>query len=473
MKIESGKYVPERIENTADYFRVGMVVNYYCSTDSEQKRDLLLSTTALGIKLLRLNHRVGTIVVVDGSPDSDEELERLCEKSSAKYLHEGRELSIPEAYNIGLRSLTERYIGLMANDILPYPIDTVSRLLDMLANPGVGCVFPYMGSARMYSDETQQRGFLGRVTRSCEPASMTLNLLIFRRHALEEIGGLDENYVFGYQEAMLIWKFRSIGWRVVMVANTHVFHLDRLTQDIGASALTHAKHDGDSTLWFEQYPLLADERGLANMANWQWPYSTTRLVALLWWFCSRIPWGNLRKKFISYAIWLEPYLTGFPAHRGADEKGKSSEKQNLPDGICLEMKTVDPDCLTGFYDVEKLGDQHFRWAMPKAQIRFRLAPGDYCVVLDLKCLNGFWSGGFCAHLDDICVTQKGYEIVGEQVLFVLSESDFSNTQTHVLKLEVNAVDTSNWATPDNRSLGIPIYAIWIMPMQDCDPEYRR
>ena len=72
-------------------------------------------------------------------------------------------------------------------------------------------MFPYMNTNRMRNLETQMPGFLLRGSQTCEPSNMTLNLNIFKRTILEEINGLDESYLYGYQEPILILKIRSMG----------------------------------------------------------------------------------------------------------------------------------------------------------------------------------------------------------------------------------------------------------------------
>ncbi len=79
--------------------------------------------------------------------------------------------------------------------------------------------------------------------RTCEPSTMTLNLNIFKRSILEQIGGLDENYIYGYAEPILLIKLRTLGYRVVMVGNSRVFHYDTLTKSLGENTLDYKKYE--------------------------------------------------------------------------------------------------------------------------------------------------------------------------------------------------------------------------------------
>ena len=124
----------------------------------------------------------------------------------------------------------------MANDVIPHPVGTMEILLDWISRPDVGCVFPYFSSNRGVGDEVQRVGFSSRGGIACEPSTMTLSLNLFKRQVLEQICGLDENYLFGFAEPILLIKIRSLGFRAVMAGGTHASHYDQLTKLLGARA---------------------------------------------------------------------------------------------------------------------------------------------------------------------------------------------------------------------------------------------
>ena len=109
---------------------LGMVVNFFTNRAHPDTRRVLVETTALSLRLLRLNPDVGRIILVDGSCERDELMESACAELDVEYAHYGRELSYVEAYNLGWRALEETYVGMMANDIIPHPPTAISDLLD-------------------------------------------------------------------------------------------------------------------------------------------------------------------------------------------------------------------------------------------------------------------------------------------------------------------------------------------------------
>ena len=168
---------------------LGMAVNYYWNSPDEAGRAVMTTTTELGLRMLRRSPVVGTIALVDGSPGPDARLADLCSEIGANYLHKGREIGLAEGYNVGWRSLSEPYVGLMANDIVPYPLQSLERLLEIVQEPEVGLAFPYLSMCD-YPPQLARLSLLRRTMVTCEPASMTLNLNVLRRDVLERVGGV-------------------------------------------------------------------------------------------------------------------------------------------------------------------------------------------------------------------------------------------------------------------------------------------
>ncbi len=301
---------------TTERRELGMVVNYFCRSREGAEHPLIVRTTELGLRWLQQSEVVGTILLVDGSPEPDPLMRQVCEELGVRYDHAGRQLTYVESYNRGWRALTEPFVGLMANDILPHPPETLSILLEWIRREEVGCAFPYMTTHRAGCDETQRPGFWRRGSITCEPSSMTLNLNLFKRSTLEAIGGLDEGYVYGYGEPILIIRIRELNQRVVMVGGTRIFHLDRLTKDLGQSALVDADHGVDTERWYREFPDHASRRGLANLRLWRWPFSTTWKIRTLWWLHERLPVPKLRDLALALILWVEPRLTRYPTRRG-------------------------------------------------------------------------------------------------------------------------------------------------------------
>ena len=295
---------------------LGMAVNHYWNSPDLAARAVMVTTTELGLRMLRLSPLVGSITLVDGSPEPDERLAGLCAEIGARYLHAGREIGLAEGYNLGWRSLSEPFVGLMANDIVPFPLESLEKLLEVVQDPEVGLVFPYLSMCD-YPPQLARFSVLRRRTMvTCEPASMTLNLNILPRDVLERVGGVDEKYLTGFYDPILVMRVRELGYRAVQVGGAWVVHLDRLTKKIGGSTLTRVVHKADRDRFFREYPRLRTRHGIWGISFWKWPIATTRSAALLWWLSQRLPQLHARRAFEELVVLVEPLLTRYPARRG-------------------------------------------------------------------------------------------------------------------------------------------------------------
>lgn len=294
---------------------LGMVVNFFHNGASEERRALLVATTCLSLRLLKMTPCVGTVVLADGSREPDVEMRTFCINNGIQYLHFGRQVGYAEAYNLGWRTLAEPYVGLMANDIIPHPVETMQILLDWIEKPDIGCVAPYFHTGRPICDETQRMGYWNRSLQTCEPASLTLNLNLFKRSVLEDIGGIEERYLFGYAEPIFILKLRTSGYRVVLVGGTQCYHYGELTKSLGVSDLSKELYAKDAQMWQDEYAPYASRRGLAGIKLWAWPFAVTLPSKALWWMSSCTPW-ILRRRLLKLVMWLEPFLTRYPARHG-------------------------------------------------------------------------------------------------------------------------------------------------------------
>ena len=154
------------------------------------------------------------------------------------------------------------------------------------------------------------------------PDTPTLNL--FRRSVLEAIGGLDENYIFGFAEPIILLKIRSLGLRAVMVGDTHAFHCDQLTKLLGESSLDSDAYLKDVNRWFTEYADYASSSLLASIDFRRWPFATTRSIQGLWWLCRPAPSRALRTRLIKLTMWPEPFFTRYPARRGVATQPRAS-----------------------------------------------------------------------------------------------------------------------------------------------------
>ncbi|MBW0088901.1 hypothetical protein I4I73_07655 [Pseudonocardia sp. KRD-184] len=295
---------------------LGMVVNHYWNSPDDEGRALLARTTELGLRLLRRSPVVGSIVLVDGSPGADDDLRAVCDSIGVRYHHAGHEIGLAAGYNTGWRLLSEPYVGLMANDILPHPVSALQTLLEVAMRPDVGCAFPYLNLGD-YATQLVRQSVLRPTQVTCEPASMTLNLNVFPREVLEEVGGVDEGYRAGYYDPVMVLRIRELGRRVVLVGGASAMHVHALTKAAGGSTLGLDKLAVDARHFRREHPDFHSEHGIWNVAFARRPFSTTRRVQALWWLSEHAPTGSLRWALRNVTLVAEPLLTRYPARFGA------------------------------------------------------------------------------------------------------------------------------------------------------------
>jgi GT2 family glycosyltransferase len=301
-----------------DENKIGMAVNYYWPSGVQEGYRVITSTTLLALLFLKENPVVGTVVLADGSPDPDDLLRAECGKLGVTYLHTGRRLSLAEGYNAGWRALPEQYVGVMQNDVLPHPAGTMELLLDWIKRPDVGCVFPYLTDPANY---VQHIELPVRSLRTCEPANMQLNLNVFKRSVLESIGGVDEGYATAFYDPILVIKTRRLGYRAVLVGGAKAIHIDQLTKKLGGSTLNEKRWQQDVQRWSNEYAAFATpDIYLECMRYATWPLATSLSASILWKLCYAIPVARLRFQFWRIMMWIEPFLTRYPARYGMRER---------------------------------------------------------------------------------------------------------------------------------------------------------
>ncbi|MCI0574957.1 MAG: glycosyltransferase [Chloroflexi bacterium] len=244
-----------------------------------------------------------TILVCDGSPEPDPTLAEMVTGDRVCYLHAGRQLSFGATYNLGVAAAQTDYVALIANDILISSLQ-LQRLAHELKGD-VGCAMPYL----IRSDYATQVARRARVPRRCYPASMTLNVNVFRRDVLQAAGQVPEELSGSFNDMVVFHRLQAQGYRIALVNVGEVDHLRAITrriasnmayeQDLAAAPalaldLFHGVQPGrQKNFWARLY---------ANAA--QYPLSR-----LLWRLVSAIPWQLNQQRGLGYAAaWLEPYL---------------------------------------------------------------------------------------------------------------------------------------------------------------------
>jgi GT2 family glycosyltransferase len=278
-----------------------MVVSYYWRPAFPKSAQLC---TWLALQMLAESSGIRTIILVDGSPGPDSFIKGVCQNLGVNYLHAGKELSFSEGFNLGWKTLSEPYVGLMANDVFPSR-SSIQTLLKWIEIPDVGCVFPYL----TYCDYPGQTASYVRKQMTCEPSAMTINLNLLKRSVLEAVGGVDEAYSGAYNDMILILKIRKLGFRVVQVHNTLVTHMGTLTISQGANF----KKEADVGRFSKEYGDYCAKHGIWKIKHWKWPLASGPTVSILWWISQNAPGTRIRSHLQRFTMSREPELTRYPA----------------------------------------------------------------------------------------------------------------------------------------------------------------
>jgi GT2 family glycosyltransferase len=171
--------------------------------------------------------------------------------------------------------------------------------------------------------------------------------LLARRTMIQQIGGFDETFFYGYEESDLGWRANVCGWRVVVVPDALAYH--RVAESVGLS---------DSKIVFHY----SKNRLRALLKN----YSAGRLVR-------RLP------GYLAYAI-ADAFVR---APRSAKWKALFWNLRRLPETLRLRSK-VQASRKTSDDQIDRLIAR--RWFPPKPLhgMRRRPLPGSEPAVLAAK-----------------------------------------------------------------------------------------
>jgi GT2 family glycosyltransferase len=147
--------------------------------------------------------------------------------------------------NIGVRASSGEYVCLLDSDaeLLPGSLERLVARLDHHADVGlVAPTFvdqaPEASAGAAPTLVRKVRRVLGRTDRYAALARNTDDVewdvdfaigacQVFRRAAFDQVGGLDESYFYGPEDADFCLRLRRAGWRVLQVADAPVIHPPR------------------------------------------------------------------------------------------------------------------------------------------------------------------------------------------------------------------------------------------------------
>jgi GT2 family glycosyltransferase/Flp pilus assembly protein TadD len=184
------------------------------------------------------------IIVDNGSTDGTQEYLSTVGGDVQLVLNK-ENLGFAKACNQGARAARGKYLVFLNNDTIPQPGWLSSLVSEVDAHPEVGIV----GSKLLYPDGTVQhagvvrdsqhllpyhiyKSFAGdhpAVNQRREFQIVTAACLLIRRALFEEVGGFDEAYVNGFEDADLCLKVREQGHVVVYQPRSVVVHLESQT----------------------------------------------------------------------------------------------------------------------------------------------------------------------------------------------------------------------------------------------------
>lgn len=198
--------------------------------------------------------RIQVIAVDNGSRDDSVDMV-ACHFPDVQLVANGRNLGFAAANNRGLSRARGRYLLLLNSDtiVLPDAFDEMIRYMD--AHSHVGALgprllnedrslqlstrdFPRLDHDAVILLEVKHWPMVGNLARRyARHAYGTEYLqthqvdwvqgscLMLRREAIEQVGVLDENYFFDYEESDLCYRLRQSGWPTMFLTNAEIVHL--------------------------------------------------------------------------------------------------------------------------------------------------------------------------------------------------------------------------------------------------------
>lgn len=269
-----------------------VVICHYNRNQSSHIRYMALHAVAF---LCKDNPSDLNIILVDGSPQRDDELAQGLAALGVEYLHYGRELSLGETFNAGIIRTSNPVIITLVNDILIEAKQV--RILAEDIHGGIGCVFPYLS----WDDYGTSRARSLPVPRRCFPNAMSFNVAAFSREALKKVGLLPEQMTGCYDDVVLFIRLREEGYSIVLRNVGYVLHLKQQTLATGD---TNVSYEADAAFFSKHYSQYwRNGVVLLHKGAQRW---TTRILYLI---VEYLPVRIVERFGIWEWIWaIEPYL---------------------------------------------------------------------------------------------------------------------------------------------------------------------
>ena len=195
----------------------------------------------------------------NSSDDSINYLKSLDLDFPVKIIENSKNLSFSKANNIGVENANGEFILLLNNDIEPsfaWLSEMVGTILkdDNIAAVGAKLLFPYyddIDSSKKsfkiqhsgdifsfnkylkvyaYNNNSQFNPFDLNVNTTKKVVSVTAAAVLIRKSVYEELGGLDEDYIYGYEDVDFSLKLNRAGYDIVYCSSALLFHHESSTR---------------------------------------------------------------------------------------------------------------------------------------------------------------------------------------------------------------------------------------------------
>lgn len=266
-----------------------VVINYFnMDVDAYQLAAACLFSAALANE----DELVLEVIVVDGSLMPDPHLASQLTRIGCKYIHEGRQLTFAEGYNLGASHARAEWIVLCASDVFPSItfFREVQLLISELSSDRIGCIVPRLTISDLPAQESQllQWGTYAL-------PMMTLNLNVIHRRLLEEIGGVPAAYGGGYNDILMAMRIKEKGRSIFMIP-TRCTHYGQLTRRVGGS---NFRFNEDRARFVAENPQMVD---LGSIWDLRVSSLTTNRFARVLWSASRVfGRGRIRRR-VCYSL---------------------------------------------------------------------------------------------------------------------------------------------------------------------------
>lgn len=214
------------------------------------------------------------IIIVDNKSTDETyyELQRLSEQNTLRFLRNEIETTYAKANNQGANLSLAPILVFLNNDVFVWENWDKNILKTFEENPKVavqgarllypqgliqhcGIVFRMLPNGMKHHYHI----YLGKpwnspsVSKSREFQCVTGALLAIRKEVFEQVGGFDENYIFGHEDLDLCIAVRKIGYQVWYNSDVIAYHLESMTKKLKGLETFELKLGNPNSIDFKNY----------------------------------------------------------------------------------------------------------------------------------------------------------------------------------------------------------------------------